>query len=168
MHDTSFPTAPSLTRDELREFADRLASEPERWAHLMVGDDLGQRAYELVWDDGQVNAWAIRWSEDADTGFHDHDESAAAIAVIAGEVREDRLSVTGLPRARLFGPGETFTLEANAIHRVLHSGVGPALTVHAYSPPLRRTGAYTVEPDGVLTRESQSFEVELRGEPAVV
>ena len=52
-----------------------------------------------------------------------------------------------------------------AIHRVLHAGDGPAVTIHAYSPPLRRTGAYRIGPDGVLERESQSFEVELRAEP---
>ena len=38
-----------------------------------------------------VNAWLICWSEDHDTGFHDHDASAAAITVMAGHVREDRL-----------------------------------------------------------------------------
>lgn len=171
MHNVSLPSStddyarPALSRGELLDFADRLACEPERWAHLMEGDDVASRVYELIWDDGEVNAWVIRWSEDADTGFHDHDDSAAAIAVIAGEVREDRLSIGGLPRVRLAGPGETFSIAPNAIHRVLHSGVGPALTIHAYSPPLRRTGAYHVGPDGELTRESQPFEAELRGEP---
>jgi hypothetical protein len=49
-----------------------------------------------------------------------------------------------------------------AIHRVLHSGEGPAVTIHAYSPPLRRTGAYRTAEDGTLERESQPFEVELQ------
>jgi hypothetical protein len=53
-----------------------------------------------------------------------------------------------------------------AIHRVLHAGTGPAVTIHCYSPPLRRTGAYSVGEDGTLQRESQSFEVELAGELA--
>ena len=55
-----------------------------------------------------------------------------------------------------------------AIHRVLHAGQGPAVTIHAYSPPLRRTGAYRVRPDGELEREAQPFGVELRAEPALV
>ena len=33
------------------------------------------RVYEQIWDDEHVNAWLICWSEDQDTGFHDHDES---------------------------------------------------------------------------------------------
>ena len=51
---------------------------------------------------------------------------------------------------------------------MLHAGDGPAVTIHAYSPPLRRTGAYRVGPGGELQRESQPFEVELRSEPALV
>jgi hypothetical protein len=55
-----------------------------------------------------------------------------------------------------------------AIHRVLHAGEQPAVTIHAYSPPLSRTGAYTIGVDGELERESQPFEAELRAEPALV
>ena len=150
-----------LTVSELRAFATRLAADDWRWSHLIDGDGEA-RVYELIWDDGEVNAWVIRWSEDSDTGFHDHDESSAAIAVISGRVREDRLTLAGPPRPRELGAGATFTVEPEAIHRVLHAGTGPALTIHAYSPPLRRTGAYHVDRDGVLHRESQPFEVELR------
>ncbi len=151
----------SLNSIELRAFAAQLAAEPERWAHVL-DDDSGERVYEVIWDDEDVNAWVIVWNEDSDTGFHDHDVSAAGISVIAGTVREDRLSLGGLPRVRLFSGGDTFTVEPSAIHRVLHAGDGPAVTIHAYSPPLRRMGAYRVDDDGVLERESQSFELELR------
>jgi mannose-6-phosphate isomerase-like protein (cupin superfamily) len=155
----------SLSLPELERFAAALAADSERWSHLVRHtDDL--RVYEQIWDDEDVNAWVICWSHDQDTGFHDHDESSAAIAVVAGRVREDRLTVAGPPRSRELGAGTLFTVPPVAIHRVLHAGHGPAVTVHAYSPPLRRTGAYRVSADGQLERESQSFEVELRGEPA--
>ena len=98
------------------------------------------RVYEQIWDDEEVNAWVICWSEDQDTGFHDHDESAAAIAVVSGRVREDRLTLAGEPVSREIGPGTTFTLAPVAIHRVLHAGTGPAVTIHCYSPPLRLPG----------------------------
>jgi len=155
----------SLSLDELRSFAMALAESPERWHHLVRHSD-DMRVYEQIWDDEGVNAWVICWSEDQDTGFHDHDESAAGIAVVSGSVREDRLTLSGQPVSREIGPGTTFTLPPVAIHRVLHAGTGPAVTIHAYSPPLRRTGAYRVADDGTLERESQPFEVELRGEPA--
>ena len=38
----------------------------------------------------------------------------------------------------------------------------PAVSIHAYSPPLWRMGAYVVEPDGTLRRESISYAEELR------
>jgi mannose-6-phosphate isomerase-like protein (cupin superfamily) len=161
-----------MTRDELERFAAELAIDTARWQpFLAAAGDEDERVYELIWDDEAVNAWVIRWTEDSDTGFHDHDESAAGITVVSGHVREDRLTVGGVGGgsiSREFGPGETFTVEPVAIHRVLHAGTGPAVTIHAYSPPLRRTGAYTVLATGELVRESQPFEVELRGEPVLV
>jgi quercetin dioxygenase-like cupin family protein len=155
----------SLSLTELERFAAGLAAAPERWSHhVRHTDDV--RVYEQIWDDEAVNAWVICWSRDQDTGFHDHDESGAAITVISGRVREDRLTLTGAPRSREMAAGTTFTVPPVAIHRVLHAGDGPAVTIHAYSPPLRRTGAYRVGADGQLERESLPFEVELRGEPA--
>ena len=154
-----------MTPAELRRFAARLAASPERWRHLVRQAD-GARVYAQIWDDETVNAWVICWSQDQDTGFHDHDESAAAITVVSGLVREDRLTLGSAPRSRVLGPGTTFTVPPVAIHRVLHAGGEPAVTIHAYSPPLRRTGAYRIGPRGELQRESQPFEVELRAEPA--
>ena len=157
----------SLSADELERFTARLAAEPERWAHLVRHDD-DLRVYEAIWDDAEVNAWLICWSEDQDTGFHDHDVSGAGIAVISGRVREDRLTISGGTQSRELTAGEVFTVPPVAIHRVLHAGTEPAVTIHAYSPPLRRTGAYRVGDDGELLREAQDFGVELRAEPALV
>ncbi|HEX5195062.1 MAG TPA: cysteine dioxygenase family protein [Solirubrobacteraceae bacterium] len=154
----------SLSPEQLERFVGGLVAAPDRWRHLVRhADDV--RVYEQIWDHGDVNAWLICWSEDQDTGFHDHDESAAAITVVSGTVREDRLTLGGSPRGRIFGAGETFTVPPVAIHRVLHAGDGPAVTIHAYSPPLRRTGAYRVGVEGALERESQPYEVELRDAP---
>ncbi len=156
----------SLPIDALERFVAGLAAAPERWQHH-VRECEEMRVYELIWDDEDVNAWVICWSEDQDTGFHDHDQSAAAVAVISGQVREDRMRLGISPRTRVVKGGSTFTVPPTAIHRVLHAGNGMAVTIHAYSPPLTRTGAYHVGPDGELERESLSFEEELRGEPAL-
>jgi mannose-6-phosphate isomerase-like protein (cupin superfamily) len=156
----------SLTIEALERFTAGLADSPERWAHLIRHSD-DARVYAQIWDDDEVNAWVICWSEDQDTGFHDHDDSAAGIAVVSGRVREDRLTLVGEPRSRELGAGSTFTVAPVAIHRVLYAGDQPAVTIHAYSPPLRRTGAYRVGPHGELERESQPCEAELQAEPAL-
>jgi quercetin dioxygenase-like cupin family protein len=157
----------SLTNEALELFVTSLATSPERWDHL-VRHESDVRVYEQIWDDEDVNAWVICWSEDQDTGFHDHDDSSAAIAVISGSVREDRLTLGSAPEGRELGPGTVFSLPPVAIHRVVHAGDGPAVTIHAYSPPLRRTGAYRIGEDGDLQRESLPFEAELRHENAVL
>jgi mannose-6-phosphate isomerase-like protein (cupin superfamily) len=155
----------SLAVDQLRDFVVDLAATPERWQHL-VRHTSGERVYEQIWDDERVNAWIICWSEDQDTGFHDHDQSAAGIAVISGEVREERLRLGSVPRGRTIAAGSTFWVPPVAIHRVLHSGEVPAVTIHAYSPPLVRTGAYRTGRDGELMRETLSIEEELRAPTA--
>jgi mannose-6-phosphate isomerase-like protein (cupin superfamily) len=156
----------SLTLTELERFAEHLAASPERWQHLVRHADEA-RVFEQIWDDDQVNAWVICWSEDQDTGFHDHDDSAAGIAVVSGRVREERLTIGSAPHAREFGPGSAFSVPPVAIHRVLHAGAQPAVTIHVYSPPLTRTGAYRVGSSGELEREALPFEAELRAEPAL-
>jgi quercetin dioxygenase-like cupin family protein len=158
--------ARALTEPELEEFVAALADRPELWRDH-VRHEREVRVYEQIWDDGDVNAWVICWSEDQDTGFHDHDESAAGVAVISGRVREERLRLGAEPAVREALAGEVFSMPAVAIHRVLHAGDGPAVTIHAYSPPLTRTGAYRIGPDGVLEREPLSFQEELSAERAL-
>jgi predicted metal-dependent enzyme (double-stranded beta helix superfamily) len=156
----------SLTLAQLEQFLSDLVADSEHWCHL-VRDASDARVYEQIWDDEHVNAWVICWSEDQDTGYHDHDTSGAAVAVVSGCVREDRFRIGAPPRSRSAVAGETFTVPADAIHRVMHEGDVQAITIHAYSPPLARTGVYRTGEDGVLRRESMSYEEELRGDPVL-
>ena len=133
----------------------------------LPGRAVDERCYALIWSDAHVNAWAIRWSAEADTGFHDHDGSAAGIVVLEGAVVEERLSLGGPPIARRFRAGQSFRMPASAIHRVRHGGGAAALTVHAYSPPLTIQGVYRLADGGVLERETVPYTEELRGEAAV-
>jgi Cysteine dioxygenase type I len=64
--------------------------------------------------------------------------------------------------ARTVRAGEAFLFGATDIHRVSHAGAEPAVTIHAYSPPLWRMGAYEVGPSGELRRWSLSYAEELR------
>ncbi len=150
-----------LVREELAALTEQLAAEPERWGHL-VRHDPNRRTYEQLWRDAHVDVWLICWLDDHDTGYHDHDVSSGAVNVVSGELVEERLTVGGPPRVCRYGPGETFTFHASHVHRMHHAGGGPAISIHAYSPPLWRMGAYAVDEDGTLRRESISYAEELR------
>jgi hypothetical protein len=67
----------------------------------------------------------------------------------------------------VYGAGQVFDFDSSDIHRVKHSGSAPAVTLHAYSPRLRRMGAYAVTRDGALQRHPLAYGEELRPlEPA--
>jgi predicted metal-dependent enzyme (double-stranded beta helix superfamily) len=150
-----------LDRAALRALVTRIAAEPERWRGL-VRHDTPERHFEQLWRDDHVDVWVITWTHGNDTGFHDHDVSSGAVAVVEGEVTEERLVMGGAPRRLHHVAGETFDFDASHVHRMLHDNESPAVTIHAYSPPLWRMGAYSVEPDGTLRRESISYAEELR------
>jgi predicted metal-dependent enzyme (double-stranded beta helix superfamily) len=155
------PRGRDLDGPELEAFVAELADRPELWIEH-VRHDPTQRSYEELLSDGHVTAWLICWMDDHDTGFHDHDRSCGAVAVVSGVVREERLALGGEPRNRTVKAGETFHFSASDIHRVRHAGEDPAVTLHVYSPPLLRMGAYAVGDDGVLVRHSMSYAEELK------
>ena len=150
-----------LSEQELLELVRDVAARPAQWRHLVDHDPRERRYQELLRDD-HVSVWLICWSEEQDTGFHDHDLSAGAVAVVSGRIREDRLTLGGPPRTRIAAAGEDLTFSAADIHRVSHAPGAPAVTLHAYSPPLWRMGAYEVLTDGSLRRHSLSYAEELR------
>lgn len=152
--------APVISRSALGELAAEVA-RARPWSEALV-PALGRRAYERLRRDEQVEVWAIAWLPGHDTGFHDHDESAGALCVAEGTLVEDRLVLGGAPRSRELGPGEGVDFGPSHVHRVRCAGPGPAVSVHAYSPPLQRLGAYEVEPDGTLVRRPLRGDAELR------
>jgi hypothetical protein len=114
----------SLSVSELEQLVAELVATPKLWEGFVCHDS-STRIYEQIWDEENVNAWLICWSDDQDTGYHDHNDSAAAIQVIHGHVREDRLRLASSPRTQVIGPGGCLSLPASAIHLVLHAGTGP-------------------------------------------
>ena len=153
--------ARDLSEAELERLVADLAAAPERWRHL-VNHRPDERTYAELHRDEHVAIWLICWMNDHDTGYHDHDLSAGAVAVAAGAVREERLVLGGEPATRTAAAGRSFTFGPADIHRVSHAGAEPAVTIHAYSPPLWRMGAYEVLPTGQLKRHSLSYAEELR------
>src|SRR5919201_2509777 len=146
---------------ELRELVARIAADPAQWQQL-VRRDATDRHFAQLWRDDHVDVWVISWANGNDTGFHDHDVSRGAVAVVEGELVEERLVVGGPPRVLRHRAGDTFDFDASHVHRMRQDAATPAVSIHAYSPPLWRMGADVVEPDRTLRRRPVSYAEELR------
>ena len=152
--------ARDLGAEELRDLVATVAAEPDRWAHL-VGFDDDDRVYASLHRDAHVDVWLLCWTPQNDTGWHDHDISSGAVAVVAGELLENNLTVGFGGVETSIVAGQAFSFGPDHIHRL--NGARPgSVSVHAYSPPLWRMGQYAVSEAGVLRRVSVSYADELR------
>ena len=145
---------------ELKDLVSSVASRPDLWGpHVRFNGN--ERHYVSLHRDGHVDIWVICWTSHSDTGWHDHDVSSGAVAVVEGTLVEHRLAVMTETTPALFGAGRAFSFGSEHIHRLTgHSR--RAVSVHAYSPPLWRLGQYAVDTGGVLRRMSVSYADELR------
>ena len=150
-----------MIEHDLRELVTRIAAEPGRWRPL-ARHEAGDRHFEQMWRDDDVDVWVISWVNGNDTGFHDHDVSSGAVAVVEGELVEERLVLGGPPVALHHRAGDVFSFDASHVHRMHHDSRTRAVSIHAYSPPLWRMGSYAIAPDGTLRRQSVSYAEELR------
>lgn len=152
--------ARDLGEAELSAVVEDVAADRELWSHLVEGDP-DQRTYVELHADEHVSVWLICWMDGHQTGFHDHDGSAGALTVVSGALREERLRF-GVPVGHTLRAGDGLTFSPSAIHGVSHARGEPAVSLHAYSPPLRSMGSYAVDDEGELRRLALGDDEELR------
>jgi predicted metal-dependent enzyme (double-stranded beta helix superfamily) len=150
-----------LEREALRAWAAEITAAPGRWApHVRHRAD--QRIFVPLDAPEGAEAWLICWMPGHDTGFHDHDLSSGAVTVVKGRLREERLAWGGGVTAANYEVGDVFDFGPSDIHRVVHPGGEPAVSIHVYSPELRRMGAYAEGDGGVLQRHPVANGEELK------
>ena len=99
--------------------------------------------------DEALDVWLLTWLADQSTDLHDHGGSAAAFTVIEGELSEVR--VAGLTERRsAVAAGGIATVAPGVVHDVRNPTGTPAISVHAYSPPLSEMTYYRRESSGRL------------------
>ncbi|MQA11760.1 MAG: cysteine dioxygenase [Pseudonocardiaceae bacterium] len=149
-----------LDQHELRRLVAAVARRPELWQrHVAFSDD--ERHYVSLHRDAHVDLWVLCWTPLNDTGWHDHDISSGAVAVVRGTLVEHNLAVGKPSVATAVDAGKVFGFGPEHIHRLTGKEPG-SVSIHAYSPPLWRMGQYAVTGNGVLKRVSLSYADELR------
>jgi rhodanese-related sulfurtransferase/mannose-6-phosphate isomerase-like protein (cupin superfamily) len=132
---------------------DELAMIVERTAAL--DDWIGRvrlcghgRWYERIYDCADYDLWVISWMPGQSTGFHDHGSSSGAFVVATGVLEELR------PDGRSYGvtKGEARSFGPDYAHDVRNASEAPAISIHAYSPPLTEMNEYEIEGAELILR----------------
>jgi predicted metal-dependent enzyme (double-stranded beta helix superfamily) len=145
---------------ELEQLVRRIAAREDLWRPLIV-EDRTRRRYELLYEDDRIDIWVLSWMPGQATGFHDHDLSEVGLMCVQGELSEGMLTIGGEASAIRMTAGVSRHGPGGYIHAVSHVAGEPAISLHAYSPPLTIVGQYRVDESGRLRREAEHGRKEL-------
>ena len=156
--DTAVPLFFSPT--ELNDFAAFFAAEIAEGKFPYIDYDADERWHQRLYRDRRVDVWLISWLPTQGTQLHDHGGSSGAFTVLSGTLdeaaltgsRDDALGGHRRPqlvdRRRL--TGEQISFGPHYVHDVRNLSQQPAVSVHAYSPPLSSMNFYDIA-EGRLT-----------------
>ncbi|GEL25589.1 cysteine dioxygenase [Pseudonocardia sulfidoxydans NBRC 16205] len=146
--------SPALTLNgpapDLADLADltgltrRVAADVRAGIHE-VHVDPDHRWYKRLHGNDFVDVWLISWATEQAAELHDHAGSLGALTVVTGRLTEEFWSVpdTGL-RTRTLHAGRSVGFGPGHVHEVSNPSADPAVSVHAYSPPLTAMSYYDV------------------------
>lgn len=132
----------------LLDLVGAVADDPSRWRDA-VRFDAGRRHWSRLPAPDGAELWLLTWLPDQSTDLHDHGPSAAALTVVAGLLEEVRADATGRRTSTVLRPGDGVHLAPGVVHDVGNRGTEPAVSVHAYSPPLSSMSFYEPSPAGL-------------------
>ena len=99
-------------------------------------------------DDHEV--WLLAWLPGQRTGFHDHGGSAGAFTVVLGSLQERTVRPgAARPAARNLAAGGVRSFGPRHVHEVVNASAAPAVSIHAYSPPLAGMRRYELTRRGL-------------------
>ncbi len=157
------PEAPTSVTDtgsrapgELADIVEVFASRSDEWmGRVRLRAD--RRWYERLYHGPDYDVWVISWLPGQSTGFHDHGASSGAFVVATGLLEEqrpgERARVVHAGRSRAFGPGYT--------HDVRNVSRAPAISIHAYSPPLTEMNEYELDGSRLISRDGADPQAEM-------
>jgi rhodanese-related sulfurtransferase len=115
-----------------------------------------QRWYERLYRGPDYDIWVISWLPGQSTGFHDHGASSGALVVATGILEEHRPG----ERTRVIHPGKPRAFGPDYAHDVRNVSLAPAISIHAYSPPLSDMNEYELDGSRLVPRDRASGKAE--------
>jgi rhodanese-related sulfurtransferase len=115
-----------------------------------------QRWYERLHHGPDYDIWVISWLPGQSTGFHDHGASSGAFVVATGILEEHRPG----ERTWMIHPGKPRAFGPDYAHDVRNVSLAPAISIHAYSPPLSEMNEYELDGSQLVARERTSGKAE--------
>jgi rhodanese-related sulfurtransferase/mannose-6-phosphate isomerase-like protein (cupin superfamily) len=135
------------TPEELADIVSLFASSDDWVDKVRLRAD--GRWYERLYHGPDYDIWVISWLPGQSTGFHDHGASSGAFVVAAGILEEHRPG----ERTRVIHPGKPRAFGPDFAHDVRNVSLAPAISIHAYSPPLSEMNEYEFDGSQLVPRE---------------
>jgi rhodanese-related sulfurtransferase len=142
--------AVSRTPEELADIVSVFASSEGWMDKVRLRAD--RRWYERLYHGPDYDIWVISWLPGQSTGFHDHGASAGAFVLAAGILEEHRPG----ERTLVIHPGKPHAFGPDYAHDVRNVSLAPAISIHAYSPPLSEMNEYELDGSRLVPREGAS------------
>jgi rhodanese-related sulfurtransferase len=114
------------------------------------------RWYERVYHAADHDIWVISWMPGQSTGYHDHGESTGAFVIATGVLEEHCPG----NEPRVIPASQSCAFGRDYAHDVRNVSLAPAVSIHAYSPPLADMNEYELEGTRLVWRERTSVEAE--------
>ena len=147
---TSHAPGQALSLDRLIQLVRAYSFAEDSWRpRLHLPAEGEERWWTQLHGDPNLDVWLLAWQPGHFTDLHDHGASAAAFAVVQGELAEHRLDRSGDRISYRHSRGSTTWVAPGVIHDV-HAVAAGSVSIHAYSPPLTQMTYYHSGADGRL------------------
>jgi|SRR5271165_2206265 len=149
-----------LSHAELGQLVRATASARTTWLPI-VRFIFEQRWFHRIALTADYEIWLLTWLPGQHTGFHDHGDASGAFAVAQGELRETVAAARRTQvRRRTAATGSVTTFGGRHLHDVGNVAAAPAVSVHAYSPPLSAMRRYAMTSAGLALVRTERAELD--------
>ncbi len=142
-----------LSPAQLELVVNAVAARPDLYEDLIV-DDRDSRWWLLLFRTPNFEVKLLTWERGQSSDWHDHGGSSGAFRVTSGALRESHRAQDSVSVEKaIFAPGEFASFGTDYVHDVDFESGEPAVSIHAYSPPLSGLTFYDRTPFGFIARE---------------